>query len=80
MMKEMPQLAQQLSKIIDRQMPGRKNTTWGRLAVKTLDAPPSFVPTKQGKLTVFDVNPLEVARQLTLIEYELYHKIQVLEM
>lgn len=43
--------------------------------------PPSIVPKgmRKGKLTLLDIDPLELARQLTLMEFALYRKITAIE-
>ena len=45
-------------------------------------SPPFFYPSSvpkmppSGKLTFFDISPVEVARQLTLMTFEYYHKLE----
>ena len=38
--------------------------------------PPSILPRKQGKFKLLDIEPLELARQLTIMESELFFKIK----
>jgi son of sevenless len=38
--------------------------------------PPSILPRRQGKFKLLDIDPLELARQLTIMESELFFKIK----
>eukprot|EP01094_Clydonella_sp_ATCC50884_P021573 TRINITY_DN4783_c0_g1_i1.p1 TRINITY_DN4783_c0_g1~~TRINITY_DN4783_c0_g1_i1.p1 ORF type:complete len:393 (+),score=97.40 TRINITY_DN4783_c0_g1_i1:176-1180(+) len=41
--------------------------------------PKPFLPSKTGELSVLDIHPTEVARQLTLIEWDMFKKTQPIE-
>lgn len=41
--------------------------------------PPSIVPKSSKRLKLLDIDPLELARQLTLMESQLYQKIKPME-
>jgi len=76
MKKDMEKLAQQLLTILERQI--NKNGSLQRKSISYC-APEPILPTnfgKDGRLCLNDIAPLEIARQLTLIEYDLYNKIQ----
>jgi son of sevenless-like protein len=42
-------------------------------------APPPILPKSNKKLKLLDIDPLELARQLTLMESQLYQKIKPME-
>jgi len=50
-----------------------------KIIVNTAQAPPPIVPKANRKLKLLDIEPLELARQLTLIESALYQKIRPME-
>lgn len=41
--------------------------------------PPSIIPKSNKRLKLLDIDPLELARQLTLMESQLYQKIKPVE-
>ncbi|SRR6266498_2664256 len=45
----------------------------------TFPPPPPILPKNIKKLKFLDIDPLEIARQLTIIESKLYNKIQPVE-
>jgi len=63
--------AKQLEVALNRKIQG--NDTRKIIQPKT---PSPIVPRCKGELTVMDIHPLEMARQLFMIEHELYRKIQ----
>jgi len=75
MKKDMEKLAQQLLTILERQI------NRSSLQQKSISycAPDPIIPVPSsfdGKLSLHDISPLEIARQLTLIEYDSYNRIQ----
>ena len=44
-----------------------------------MPAPPPIVPKVSKKLKLLDIDPLELARQLTIMEAQLYKKIRPME-
>jgi son of sevenless-like protein len=54
---------------------GRPNSQ--RISIQSADIPQPLLPKKMKKLKLVEINPIEVARQLTLIEYQLYSKIRL---
>mmetsp|Transcript_68 Transcript_68/g.79 ORF Transcript_68/g.79 Transcript_68/m.79 type:complete len:516 (-) Transcript_68:40-1587(-) len=75
MVKDMQKLAEQLNNIFDKQT--QKSGLTQMKLLQTVSLPVSILPKSlDGPLNILDLDPLEVARQLTLIEYEMYNKIQ----
>lgn len=77
MVKDMDKLAIQLKGILDRQL--TKSFLLNKQKVVVHNAPPPVlpdpnIPTENWQL--LDLDPLEISRQLTLIDYEYYYKIQ----
>jgi son of sevenless-like protein len=67
-----------LKKNIQQQQP--KDAKFRELVLTNYDRPPpSILPKNIKKLKFLDIDPLEIARQLTLIECKLYNKIQPVE-
>lgn len=66
--------SKQLQKMFDRQMSGQTNDR----AIMFSEKPPTpIIPMNvTGKLSLMDIHPEELARQLTLIEYDLYKNIK----
>jgi son of sevenless-like protein len=72
-----PALANQLQKLIDRREQGGMK----KIVVTTLgkDVPPPILPRSLKKVKFLDLDPLEVARQLTIIESKAYNKLEPVE-
>lgn len=78
-MRDLDKLAIQLQNILGKQELAIKFKTqlYERQAVRAIDAPEPILPTKpESALFITDLHPLEVARQLTLVEYSYYQKIE----
>lgn len=72
MMPDMNKLSGQLKKILNKKLENRPDSL---TAIQNMKAPPSIIPEKESISIVLEIDPLEIARQLTLIEYDLYNKI-----
>ncbi|KAF9267558.1 ras GEF [Marasmius fiardii PR-910] len=68
--------AKQLSILIER---AQQSGETKKLIVNTAQAPPPILPKTSKKLKLLDIEPLELARQLTLLESSLYQKIRPME-
>ena len=62
-----------LESIMKRQLNGEFDKA--KQAQFTNPPPAPIIPSKTSKLTLLDIHPLEIARQLTLIETEIFRKI-----
>jgi hypothetical protein len=67
-------LAKQLSSLIDRERP---KSLYRGVFVAATSPPTPIMPRNAENFGFLDLDPMEIARQLTLIEYENYSKIQV---
>jgi son of sevenless-like protein len=75
MVKDMDKLAIQLKGILDRQL--TKSFLLNKQKIGVLNAPPPVLPSSDPDTwKLLDLDPLEIARQLTLTDYEYYYKIQ----
>lgn len=72
-----PALATQLLKLIERREKGGMK----KIVVTALgkDVPPPILPRSLKKVKFLDIDPLEVARQLTIIDSKAYSKLQPVE-
>ncbi|KAL1853733.1 cell division cycle-related protein [Paecilomyces lecythidis] len=48
-----------------------------RVSMHNVNTPTPLLPKKMKKIKLVDINPIEIARQLTLIEFQLYNKIRL---
>ncbi|CAG8528266.1 3951_t:CDS:10 [Paraglomus brasilianum] len=72
--------ANSLIKVIDKRKEQPKDATFKGLVPSTaIQPPPPNLPRNMKKLRFVDLDPLELARQLTLIESKLYNKIRPVE-
>ncbi|ODH47543.1 hypothetical protein GX48_06349 [Paracoccidioides brasiliensis] len=70
---------QQLLSLIDQRMRGQDTSAKRMVPTISANAPPSIVPKNMKRLKFLDIDPLEFARQLTLVESRLYAKIKPTE-
>ncbi|KAI0689705.1 ras guanine nucleotide exchange factor domain-containing protein [Cytidiella melzeri] len=70
--------AKQLGVLIDRVQRGGENALKAVLS-NPVPPPPSILPKSSKKLKLLDIDPLELARQLTLLEAKLYKTIRPIE-
>ncbi|CAG8534743.1 7445_t:CDS:10, partial [Diversispora eburnea] len=69
-----------LIKVIEtRQQQKNSDTIFKKLVPNAQSPPPSILPKSMRKLKFLDLDPLEIARQLTIIESRLYNKIKPVE-
>ncbi|GBB99424.1 hypothetical protein RclHR1_03520004 [Rhizophagus clarus] len=69
-----------LIKVIEKRQQQPKDAVFRALVQTNSDKPPTpILPKNIKKLKFLDIDPLEIARQLTLIECKLYNKIQPVE-
>ncbi|KAI8908144.1 ras guanine nucleotide exchange factor domain-containing protein [Powellomyces hirtus] len=88
MMEATPQLAMRLAELVQRKMHasharesfGTNNSMVGSGSNSDTMYPPPILPKSLKKATVIDIDPLELARQLTLIESKLFSSIQPSEL
>ncbi|OJD12860.1 hypothetical protein AJ78_06610 [Emergomyces pasteurianus Ep9510] len=71
--------SQQLLSLIDQRMRGQDTSAKRLVPTISGNAPPSILPKNMKKLKFLDIDPLEFARQLTIIESRLYAKIKPTE-
>ncbi|PGG95409.1 hypothetical protein GX51_08257 [Blastomyces parvus] len=70
---------QQLLSLIDQRMRGQDTTAKRLVPTISGNTPPSILPKNLKKLKFLDIDPMEFARQLTIIESRLYAKIKPTE-
>ncbi len=69
-----------LINVIERRLQGDRNVRGHqRLSMQSVTSPPPVLPKKMKKIKFLDLNPTELARQLTLLESRLYGKIRLEE-
>ncbi|CAB4380587.1 unnamed protein product [Rhizophagus irregularis] len=69
-----------LIKVIEKRQQQPKDAVFKALVLTNSDRPPvPILPKNIKKLKFLDIDPLEISRQLTLIECKLYNKIQPVE-
>ncbi|RIA80506.1 ras guanine nucleotide exchange factor domain-containing protein [Glomus cerebriforme] len=69
-----------LIKVIEKRQQQPKDAKFRELVLTNSDRPPApILPKNIKKLKFLDIDPLEIGRQLTLIECKLYNKIQPVE-
>ncbi|CAB4482827.1 unnamed protein product [Rhizophagus irregularis] len=69
-----------LTKVIEKRQHQRKDAKFRELIATNASAPPaSILPKNMKKLKFLDIDPLEIARQLTLMESKLYNNIKAVE-
>ncbi|KAF0428186.1 ras GEF [Gigaspora margarita] len=69
-----------LIKVIDKRLQQRKDAVFKEMIPNnTMSPPPSIKPKNLKKIKFLDLDPLEIARQLTIIEAKLYNKIRPVE-
>ncbi|KAI9335285.1 ras guanine nucleotide exchange factor domain-containing protein [Obelidium mucronatum] len=82
MKEESPQTAGQLSKLVDRREEHGPNMRI-RTQYSVTDVPPPILPWAMTmnikRMKFIDIDPLEIARQLTIMESSVYNKIQPIE-
>ncbi|BDD55230.1 hypothetical protein MAP00_000774 [Monascus purpureus] len=69
----------QLLTVIEQRLRGQDNTSKRLVPTPNATAPPPIIPKNMKKLKFLDIDPLEFARQLTIIESRLYSKIRPVE-
>ncbi|KAL1924796.1 uncharacterized protein VTP21DRAFT_4450 [Calcarisporiella thermophila] len=79
MLEQMPTAAEQLIKLIDRRMANPLGRVRKMVAKSGATVPPSIVPKNLRKIKFLELDPLELARQLTLMDSKLYNKIKPTE-
>lgn len=72
-------LAKVLINIVDQRMKGGETSSKKLVFTLTNSAPPPILPKNIKKLKFLDIDPIEFARQLTIIESKLYGKIKPVE-
>ncbi|CAG8444390.1 17445_t:CDS:10 [Acaulospora morrowiae] len=70
--------ATSLIRVIDKRQQQDKSPT-KVMVVNAVQPPPSILPKNMKKIKFLELDPLEIARQLTIIESTLYNKIQPVE-
>ncbi|CAG8454220.1 6437_t:CDS:2, partial [Scutellospora calospora] len=69
-----------LIKVIDKRLQQRKDAVFKEMIPNnSMLPPPSIKPKNLKKIKFLDLDPLEIARQLTIIEAKLYNKIRPVE-
>ncbi|RIA92760.1 ras guanine nucleotide exchange factor domain-containing protein [Glomus cerebriforme] len=69
-----------LTKVIEKRQQQRKDAKFRELvATNSLPPPTPILPKNLKKLKFLDIDPLEIARQLTILESKLYNKIKPVE-
>ncbi|CAG8778456.1 9385_t:CDS:2, partial [Acaulospora colombiana] len=69
-----------LLRVIDKRQQQDKAPTFKVMVLtNSVPPPPSILPKNMKKIKFLDLDPLEIARQLTIIESKLYNKIQPVE-
>ncbi|KAL2368038.1 hypothetical protein RJ035_002368 [Blastomyces gilchristii] len=71
--------SQQLLSLIEQRMRGQDTSAKRLVPTISGNAPPSILPKNMKKLKFLDIDPMEFARQLTIIESRLYAKIKPTE-
>ncbi|ETN41940.1 uncharacterized protein HMPREF1541_03879 [Cyphellophora europaea CBS 101466] len=71
--------ATQIATIIDQRIKGQDTSAKRLVLTLNNSAPPPILPKNMKKLKFLDVDPLEFARQLTILESKLYGKIKPVE-
>ncbi|KAI8058987.1 ras guanine nucleotide exchange factor domain-containing protein [Gongronella butleri] len=73
--------AEQLSKSIIKRMESDDSSQLRKMTlnVRTNDMPPSIVPKNTKRLRFLEIDPLELARQLTIMDFKLYSRIKPVE-
>jgi len=68
-----------LATVIDQRMKGQDTSAKKLVLTLTGNAPPTIVPKNMKKAKFVDIDPLEFARQLTIVESKLYGRIKPVE-
>lgn len=68
-----------LIKIVDQRLKGGETTSKKLVLTLTNSAPAPILPKNMKKLKFLDIDPMEFARQLTIMESKLYGKIKAVE-
>lgn len=69
--------SQGLLAVIEQRRRNESMTTSPRVSMHNVNTPTPLLPKKMKKIKLVDINPIEIARQLTLIEFQLYNKIRL---
>lgn len=72
-------LAKVLANIVEQRMKGGETSSKKLVLTLTNSCPPPILPKNMKKLKFLDIDPMEFARQLTIIESKLYGKIKPVE-
>eukprot|EP01117_Protostelium_nocturnum_P010367 TRINITY_DN372_c0_g2_i1.p1 TRINITY_DN372_c0_g2~~TRINITY_DN372_c0_g2_i1.p1 ORF type:complete len:524 (+),score=206.53 TRINITY_DN372_c0_g2_i1:219-1790(+) len=72
MVKDMGKTGVALSTLLEKKMTGKVD---GKQVLLS-NPPPPLLPSTTGKISLLDIHPQEIARQMTLIEYKLFEQIQ----
>jgi son of sevenless len=59
---------------------GQKNSPKKKRTVRPEEVPHPILPKSMARFKFYDLDPLEIARQLTLVESSMFAKIQPIEM
>ncbi|KAI9315915.1 ras guanine nucleotide exchange factor domain-containing protein [Dichotomocladium elegans] len=73
--------ADQLIKLIGKRMESEESGQIRKMTlnVRPQDMPPSILPRNMRRLRFLDIDPLELARQLTIMDFKLYSRIKPVE-
>ncbi|CEP07119.1 hypothetical protein, partial, partial [Parasitella parasitica] len=73
--------AEQLMKLIKKRMLAEDSSQIRKmkLSVRAEDMPPTILPKNMKRLKLLDLDPLELARQMTIMDFKLYNKIKPVE-
>ncbi|GAD95390.1 cell division control protein Cdc25 [Paecilomyces variotii No. 5] len=69
--------SQGLLAVIEQRHRKESMTTSPRVSMHNVNTPAPLLPKKMKKVKLLDINPIEIARQLTLIEFQLYSKMRL---
>jgi len=85
LMKSLPNIGQRILEISSRKLSSDMskngiNTPRVKRLVRQEDFPPPILPKNMKRFTILEIDPLETARQLTIVEMDIFCRIQPLEL